>query len=96
MKLDIKKVADLARLTLSTEEKGKLEKDLNNILSYIEKLNSLQTKGIPSTSHVLDIENVYRNDTVSNTSAAQEVLDALPQHRKENNFFKVPKVIDAE
>ena len=68
--------------------------DLKNILSYVEKLNSLDIDSVEPTSHVLNIENVYREDVVEETSAAKSVLAVLPDGRKQDTFFKVPKVIE--
>ncbi len=93
-KLNIDNVSNLARLNLVDSEKKGLERDLKNILNYIKKLDEIDTKSVEATSHVLNIENVYREDTVSNSGAAADVLKVLPDSRKEGNFFKVPKVIE--
>ena len=92
--LNIDNVAQLARLSLTKDEKVSLTNDLQKILTYVEKLDTLDTSKIEATSHVLDIENVYREDTVSDTNAAFDVIKALPDSRKDGKFFKVPKVIE--
>jgi len=93
-KLNISYVAQLARLNLTEEEKEKLTKELTSILSYVEQLNEINTDSVEATSHALNIENVYREDTVIHSGTAQEVLDELPPLRKQERFFKVPKVIE--
>ena len=91
---NIDTIASLARLNLNKDEKDSLAKDLKKILSYVEKLNSLDTESVAATSHVLNIENVYREDAVCNIHSAADVLAKLPPQRKEDKFFKVPKVIE--
>jgi aspartyl-tRNA(Asn)/glutamyl-tRNA(Gln) amidotransferase subunit C len=91
---DIEKIAELARLKLTQGEKETLSSDLANILKYVEKLDSLDIKSISPTSHVLNIENVYREDSAVLTSTADAVLKVLPDERKHEHFFKVPKVIE--
>jgi len=96
-KFNITTLSNLARINLSAEEKSSLTGDLEKILDYVDKLDELDTSDIEPTSHVLNIENVYREDRVVNQRTADEVLKVLPGERKEGRFFQVPKVIeDAE
>ncbi|HEY6011945.1 MAG TPA: Asp-tRNA(Asn)/Glu-tRNA(Gln) amidotransferase subunit GatC [Nitrospirota bacterium] len=91
-KQEVEHVAKLARLELSEQEKEKLTDQLSNILTYVEKLNELDTKGIEPTAHVLDIKNVMRDD-VSRPSLPQErALANAPD--KAAGHFKVPKIIE--
>jgi aspartyl-tRNA(Asn)/glutamyl-tRNA(Gln) amidotransferase subunit C len=91
MEFKIERVAELARLNLKPEEKQKLEKDLGAILAYVQKLNTLDTKDVEPTSHVLNMENVFRADEVKPSDVAKKALEhAL--HR-DGNFFKVPKIV---
>jgi len=92
-KFDITTLSNLARINLSDEEKGALSQDLENILEYVDKLGEIDTSSVEPTSHVLNIENVYREDESTKTSAADAVLEVLPENRKEGRFFKVPKII---
>lgn len=91
-KMDIKQVADLARLNLRPEEKDKLSKDLESILAYVDQLQELDTKSVEPTSHVLPIENVFRKDEVCPSKVRDQVLEHAP--KREGSFFKVPKVIE--
>jgi aspartyl-tRNA(Asn)/glutamyl-tRNA(Gln) amidotransferase subunit C len=61
-KQEVEHVARLARLELSEQEKETLTDQLSNILTYVEQLNELDTKDVEPTSHVLDINNVMRDD----------------------------------
>ena len=94
MAFDIEKIALLGRLNLKREEKQKLEKDLESILAYVEKLKSLDTEKVEPTSHVLDLENVFRKDEVKPSEVRDAVLEHAPL--REGKFFKVPKVVEKE
>ena len=94
MEFKIEKVAELARLSLKPEEKAKLEKDLGAILEYVQKLNALDTKSVEPTSHVLNLENVYRRDEARGSAAAEKALEHAP-HR-DGDFFKVPKIVQRD
>ena len=94
MSFEIEKIAELARLSLKPEEKNKLQKDLGAILSYVEQLKGLDTAGIETTSHVLNLENVFRADEAHLSDVRDKALKYAPQ--SEATFFKVPKVVDRE
>jgi len=91
-KKDVEYVAKLARLALTEEEKEKFCNQLNQILVYMEKLNELDTKDVPPTSHVLPLKNIWREDEVKPFPAFKEILKNAPE--KEGNYFKVKKVIE--
>lgn len=92
MEFKIERIAELARLNLKPEEKAKLEKDLGAILGYVKNLDKLDTKNVEPTSHVLNLENVFRKDEVKVSGVRDEVLKHAPA--SEGKFFKVPKVVD--
>lgn len=94
MEFEINKIAELARLNLRPEERKKLAADISAILTYVKKLDSLDTKNIKPTSHVLDLENVFRPDEVKPSSVREEALNHAPS--REGKFFKVPKVVERE
>ena len=89
---DVQYVANLARLELTDEELENLTKQLDGILTYMNKLNELDTEGIEPLSHVLPLKNVYREDKVTSSLPVEEVLKNAPC--REGGFFKVPKVIE--
>jgi aspartyl-tRNA(Asn)/glutamyl-tRNA(Gln) amidotransferase subunit C len=89
---DVRKVAYLARLSFSPEEEARLAEDLSRILEYVQKLNELDTEGVPPTSHVLPIHNVFREDLVTPSLPQDELLANAPS--KWRGFFRVPKVIE--
>lgn len=94
MNFDIEKIAELARLSLKPDEKKKLAGELSAILEYVKKLEALDTKNVPPTSHVLNMENVFREDEVKPSHVRDKALEHAPQ--KEGKFFKVPKTVERE
>ena len=94
MSFKIEQIAELARLSLKPEEKARLQKDLESILAYVEQLKTVSTDSIEPTSHVLNLENVFREDKPHPSEVRDDVLKHAPE--REGNFFKVPKVIDQE
>ncbi len=88
---DVEHVAALARLSFTEEEKQKLTAQLNEILRYMEQLNSLDTSNVEPLSHVIELRNVFREDVLHPSVPREEALKNAPSHTEE--FFKVPKVI---
>ena len=88
---DVEQIAKLARLEFTREEKEKLTHQMNQILTYMEKLNEVDTTSVEPLSHVIELNNVFRDDVVRPSSPRQEMLRNAPDHTEE--FFKVPKVI---
>jgi aspartyl-tRNA(Asn)/glutamyl-tRNA(Gln) amidotransferase subunit C len=90
--MDIEKVARLARLELSGEEKKTFGNQLEQILTYMEQLNRLDTTGVEPTSHAIPMDNVFREDEVKLSFPREEVLSLSPD--QENGHFKVPRIIE--
>ncbi len=88
---DVEHVALLARLSFSEDEKQRLTAELNEILQYMEQLNSLDTSGVEPLAQVIDLSNVFRNDELKPGLPREEALKNAPA--KSEKFFKVPKVI---
>ena len=84
----------MARLEFSQAEKEKLTHQLNQILAYMEKLNEVDTANVEPLSHVIELENVFRDDKVRPCLPREEVLKNAPD--KTEKFFKVPKVIPGD
>ncbi len=92
MKMDIENVARLARLELSEEEKVTFGNQLEQILTYMEQLNRLDTSGVEPTSHAIPIYNVFRADEIRSSVPQEEVLGIAPD--EEDGHFKVPRIIE--
>jgi len=92
MKIDINHVAKLANLPLNSSEKEKFEKQLSETLTYVNKLNSIDTKNIEPTSQVTGLENVVREDEAKPALTQAEALsNTKSQH---NGFFKVKAILE--
>jgi aspartyl-tRNA(Asn)/glutamyl-tRNA(Gln) amidotransferase subunit C len=91
-KQEVEHVAKLARLELSDQDKDTLTTQLSNILTYVETLNELDTKGVAPTSHVLDISNVMRDDVPGVSLSQERALANAPE--KAAGHYKVPKIIE--
>lgn len=92
MKMDIEKVARLARIELSHDEKKIFGAQLEQILTYMEQLNEVDTSGVEPTSHAIAIYNVFREDGVRPSFPRQEVLKIAPE--EEDGQFRVPRIIE--
>lgn len=88
----VKHVALLARLELTEEEIGKLTTQLNSILEYFEQLNELDTSDVPPTSHVVSMENVFREDEVKPSLSSDDALAGAPD--RSADYFRVPRVVE--
>ena len=88
---DVEHVAKLARLEFTQAEKEKLVHQLNDILTYVGKLNEIDTTNVEPLSHVIELENVFREDVVIPSSSSEETLKNAPDRTEK--FFRVPKVI---
>lgn len=88
---EIERVAGLAKLFLSDEEKELARHDMGNMLNDMKKLGELNTTGVEPMSHVFPISNVFREDVVTSTDGGRETLLNAPEQR--NGGFLVPKTI---
>ncbi|TYO99081.1 aspartyl/glutamyl-tRNA(Asn/Gln) amidotransferase subunit C [Geothermobacter ehrlichii] len=88
----VAQVARLARLELAGEELERLTVDMEAILSYVDKLNELDTDGIEPTSHAVPVDNAFRPDEVRPSIGLDKALANAPQ--REEDCFVVPRVIE--
>ncbi len=85
-------VGILAKLELTSDEKEQAKKDMASMLDYIDKLGELDTTGIEPMSHVFSVENVMREDVVTNGDGSRQTLANAPERNDE--AFIVPKTVD--
>lgn len=88
---EVEHVAHLARLYLSDDELEKMTEQLDNILSYVAKLDELETDGVEPTTHAFSIRNAFREDVVCESLSQKEALQNCPVKNKE--AFIVPRII---
>ena len=94
-KQTVKHVALLSRLKLDDKELELYSRQLAAILSYISKLNEIDTKNVQPTTHPLtSLRNVFRKDILKKSLTADDALRNAPA--KEDGFFKVPQVIEGK
>ncbi len=89
---EVENVARLARLELAGEEVEQMTRQLDTILSYVAKLDELDTTGVAVTTHTQNVCNAFRDDEVHRSLPREKALANGPVHNNES--FVVPKVIN--
>ena len=89
---DIRHLAVLSSLQLSDNEVEELTRDISEIVRYIEQLGDIDTAGVEPTYQVSGLENVWRDDSVKDTSVSGEQLLALAPESGDHQV-RVPKVL---
>ncbi len=88
----VKKIAHLARLEYDEKGEEEMVKDMNKMLSFVEKLNEVDTSDVEPLIYISKEVNVLREDDVIQEISQKEALKNAP--KKDSDYFKVPKVID--
>ncbi len=95
MKVDhetLHKIAHLARLDVRPEEEQPLVESLNDVLTWMEQLNEVDTEGVEPLTHISLENNVLRDDVVANQLPREQALVNAPQ--QDGQFIEVPKVLE--
>jgi aspartyl-tRNA(Asn)/glutamyl-tRNA(Gln) amidotransferase subunit C len=92
-KEEVDKVAKLARLRITEEERALFAQQLSAILNYVEQLKVISTEGIDPTATVLEQVNVFRDDTVQPSLPVDKAVANAPD--AEGGTFRVPKMIES-
>lgn len=87
----IEYVGILAKLELNEEEKAQAKCDMETMLDYIDKLNELDTEGVEPMTHIFPVDNVFREDVVTNPDGSEATLSNAPAQK--DGGFKVPRTI---
>jgi aspartyl-tRNA(Asn)/glutamyl-tRNA(Gln) amidotransferase subunit C len=90
--LDVAYVARLARINLTEAEAEVFQKQLDDVLRYVEKLRQADVTHVEPAAHVLPILNVFREDSPRDWFTAEQALSNAP--RKANGLIIVPKVVE--
>ncbi len=90
--MDVEYVARLARIGLTSEENALFQKQLGQVLRYIDKLKEADISGVESSAHAVPMFNVLREDEPRPGLTVEEALSNAP--RQANNLFIVPKVVE--
>lgn len=91
-KEEVERVAKLARLEITEAEKEIFSKHLSSILTYMDKLKTLNTEGVEPTATVLEQINVFREDKARPSLPAEKALANAPEQGE--GFFCVPRILD--
>ena len=88
---DVRKVAQLARLELPDDQIETYTAQLEEILSYVDQLQEIDTKNVSPTTRAVEVGNAMREDLVDVKCSREDILNQAP-HR-EGDFFRVPKIL---
>ena len=88
----VKHISKLSRISINEEKAKKLEKDLNSIFEFIEKLNELDTTKIEPLTSIADTVLQLRKDEIKSSNIKDQILKNSPEKNEE--FFVVPKVVE--
>ena len=88
----VRKIASLARIAVTDGEVAAMTGELNNILTWVEQLGEVDTKGIEPLAAVIPNQLRLRDDVITDGDIREKVLANAPQ--AEHGFFAVPKVIE--
>jgi len=89
---EIIKVAKLARLELTPEEKDEFSRQLSGIIEYVEKINELDTSKVDAADHIVGLNNVFRKDVVKDSFKQHDLEKVAPKF--EDGYIVVPKIIE--
>ena len=92
MKISIEHLAQLARLSVSDNEKILFSAQIDSILGYMDKLNELDTGNVGPTSYVITLSNVVREDLPKDSLEREDALRNAPD--RTDKFYRVPKIIE--
>ena len=90
--IDIENVANLARLSLTDEEKRRLPDEMGDIIAFANQLSALDTEGVPITAHVVPLRNVFREDIPSSHFTREQMLFNAPT--TDGVYMTVPKTVE--
>ena len=90
---DVERIAQLARLALTEEEKALFGRQLADILAYVEQLRDVDTSGVPATSHSLMAGSGFRDDETKPSLPRADALAGAPDADLPAGLFKVPRVL---
>ncbi len=88
---DVEKLAHLGRLELTETELAQMERDMNKMLLFVDKINELNLDGIEPLTYMSDEVNILREDEIIQTISHEEALKNAPD--KDTDYFRVPKVL---
>lgn len=90
--MDVRRLANLARIDLSDEEVRLFEGQLEEVLGHVRRLQELDVSGVEPTAHAVQVTNVWRDDLPEPGLNPEDVLDNAPcRHGRE---IRVPRIVE--
>src|SRR5687767_6410423 len=90
---DVDRIAQLARLELTSEERALFTRQLAGILAYAEQVQQVDSSGVAPTSHVCATASSLRDDQERPSLPRDDALSAAPEANRAAGLFKVPRVL---
>lgn len=90
---DVERIAALAQLELTDEEKRLFTTQLADILAYAEQVQAIDTSGVPATAHVNAAQRTEREDVPRPCLSVEDALANAPDAAADAGLFRVPRVI---
>ena len=91
---EVKKIAELSRLSLSSDELKKRTEDMNNIIHYMDTLNEIDTDNVDELYNVHDMNNTLRDDSFEESLDKKDVLKNSPSSNED--YIEVPLIVKKE
>jgi aspartyl-tRNA(Asn)/glutamyl-tRNA(Gln) amidotransferase subunit C len=91
---EVKKIAELSRLSLSSDELKKRTEDMNNIIHYMDTLNEIDTDNVDELYNVHDMNNTLRDDSFEESLDKKDVLKNSPSSNED--YIEVPLTVKKE
>lgn len=92
MKIDVKYVSDLARLELSADEQAVFQRQLEDIVGYVEKISAVNIDGVEPMMHGRKLVNAFREDVVRPSMPTETALANAP--KRVGDEFLLPKIVE--
>jgi aspartyl-tRNA(Asn)/glutamyl-tRNA(Gln) amidotransferase subunit C len=93
-KEEVEKLAHLARLEFSDDEKLRMQADMDKILGFVDKINELDLAGVEPLVYLNEDRNVMRTDKIEQRISKDDALRNSPE--RDSDYFRVPKVLKRE
>ena len=89
---EVRKVASLARLSLTEEELATYGEQLTRILGYVKVLDEVDIDGVEPMPHAVDLQNVFREDKMAESLSREDALSNAC--KTDGQYFQVPQILD--
>lgn len=94
--IDIKKVAKLANIPLTTEEESKFQRQLSAVIDFVKQLSEVDTSDIKPTSQTTGLENITREDLIKTETHLSQMQATSGTDKIHNGYFVVPSIFAKE